>query len=789
MITEAPTIEIARSYRDAGLSIIPIKTDGSKAPALNRWEPYQRELVSDVNLKTWFGNGTPRGIAIVYGKVSGNAECIDFDEVELFEPFVAEVNRLAPGLIERLTKVSTPRPGCHLVYRCEVVEGNLKLAKGIRDGKLKTIIETKGTGGYALAPGCPAECHETGRTYQHAGGPPLTQLPTITPEERAILLTVARSLNEIVEEEPTPSQRNESSGLSPGDDYNRRATWAEILEPHGWVATHTSGKLTYWRRPGKQVGWSATSGNVTKNGNEVFCCFSDNAHPFQGQNGIKACSSYTKFSAFTHLHHGGDYSAAAKDLAGKGYGEKREPRQKKKKRANLPDGSEFYPCTDLGNAERLRDGYGHVIKYVGTWQKFLAWDGTRWKLDSVKQVERWAKKTVRKIRHEAAKAAQENLPDVDAEELWGWAKASEGRQKILNMIALLASETGIAIDHTALDSDPWKLNCSNGTVNLKTGELVPHNPDDLITKSTGVEYPTEAGDDPLLWLETLHTIFEGNAELLAFVHKLFGLSLIGEVYEHILPIFWGVGANGKSVVIETIMAAMGDYAMKAPSGMLLAKRNESHPTEIADLHGRRLVAVVESGEGRRLDEALVKELTGGDTLRARRMREDFWEFPPSHLPIMVTNHKPIVRGVDHGIWRRLRLVPFTVTIPEEKQDKKLKEKLREELPQILRWAVSGCLLWQREGLTPPASVLAATDEYRSDNDTIGLWLEERCECDPSYETKASDLWRSFKNWLEDNDERKVGSKTFYQRMGERFAVRRSNGMRYEGVQLRPLGTA
>ena len=444
----------------------------------------------------------------------------------------------------------------------------------------------------------------------------------------------------------------------------------------------------------------------------------------------------------------------------------------------------YYPCSDMGNAERLRDKYGHVIKYVGTWDKNLAWDGTRWKLDHVKQIERWAKLTVRKIRDEAARAGKENPPDVDPDELWDWSKASESRPKLASMIALLASETGIAIDHSVLDSDGWLLNCENGTVCLKTGELRPHDPEDLITKTTGIQYPTEAGDDAVLWLETLDTILGGDAELIRFVQKLLGLALIGHVYENILPILWGCGANGKSVFIETAMAAMGEYAMKAPRGMLLAKKNESHPTEIADLHGRRLVAIVETGDGQRFDEALVKEITGGDTLRARRMREDFWQFQPTHTPIMVSNYKPTVRGNDHGIWRRLRLIPFTVTIPAEEQDKQLTEKLRAELPQILRWMVEGCLAYQREGLTAPPIVMAATDEYRADNDTLGQWLEERCEQSPEYATKASELWTSYKYWLEDNKERGLGSKTFYQRLGDKFEVHHSNGKRYKGVRVR-----
>lgn len=331
-------LTMARSYRAGGLSVVPILADGTKVAAVE-WKPYQERLPSEQELQRWFGNGSPRGVAIVYGPVSGNAECIDFDDAELYEPFAVELNNLAPGLLDRLTMIRTPRPGCHLVYRCEAVEGNQQLAMGIRGDKQKAIIETRGTGGYALAPGCPLECNADGKkngtTYQHASGPPLSKLPTIATEERAILFRVARSLNEIVDEEPTPrASDGNTSGVTPGDDFNKRATWEGILQPQGWAINHARGNVTYWRRPGKEVGWSATSGNVSKAGNEVFCCFSDNAHPFQGANGVKPCSTYTKFAAYATLHHNGDYAAAAKELARKGYGEKRERQSKHQSEQN-----------------------------------------------------------------------------------------------------------------------------------------------------------------------------------------------------------------------------------------------------------------------------------------------------------------------------------------------------------------------------------------------------------------------------------------------------------------------
>jgi putative DNA primase/helicase len=229
---------------------------------------------------------------------------------------------------------------------------------------------------------------------------------------------------------------------------------------------------------------------------------------------------------------------------------------------------------------------------------------------------------------------------------------------------------------------------------------------------------------------------------------------------------------------------MGDYAMKAPAGLLMRSHGERHPTELADLHGRRLVAVSETEEGRRLDERLVKEVTGGDTIRARRMREDFWEFEPSHQVVLVTNHKPVVRGTDNGIWRRIRLIPFTVTIPTEKEDKQLKEKLKRELPLILKWIAEGCIEWQRSGLRDPSQVMAATSSYKTESDTFALWFDGHMKVEPRGTIKASMAWECYQKWCETYEEKAMTARRFGERMAEKIVGKRSsNGTWYDGVTM------
>ena len=440
------------------------------------------------------------------------------------------------------------------------------------------------------------------------------------------------------------------------------------------------------------------------------------------------------------------------------------------------DEKPWFHETDLGNARRMVHHYRDKLRYVGTWRKWLAWDGTRWKLDDTGAVDRYAQESVRRIFDEA----REERDDARRNSLAKHALSSQSRFKLEAMVSIAASQPELAISHEQLNRQPYLLNCSNGTVDLRTGHLLPHDPMHLITQSTGVDYPTEAVS-PELWCQTLHTIFAGDIAMVEFVQRLSGLGILGEVVEHLLPICHGDGANGKSVFVESLMGAMGDYAMKAPRDFCIATKHEGHPTEIADLYGKRLVVITETGDGQRLDEALVKELTGGDTLRARRMREDFWEFAPSHLAVMVTNHQPAVKGTDNGIWRRLKLVPFNVVIPTDQQDPELGRKLQAERPLILRWMVQGYLDYRRGGLRPPEAVQVATDGYRSEMDSFGQFLEECCTIGRGLLVKG--LFKHYSNWCEQAGEKPISGNKFAKRMGQLAGVSsyRSNGTIYEGV--------
>src|SRR5215208_985754 len=446
----------------------------------------------------------------------------------------------------------------------------------------------------------------------------------------------------------------------------------------------------------------------------------------------------------------------------------------------LREGRGDYLCTDTGNAERLADRHGTNLRYCHPWGKWLVYDGTRWHVDDRGSVVRLAKDAARSIFEEAKEAPS----DMKANQLGKWASSSLSESKLRAMISLTQSEPGIPVLPEEMDASPDLLNVLNGTIDLRAGKLREHRREDLITKLAPVEYDPN-GAAPL-WAQTLERVLP-DPEVRAFFKKLCGYALTGDVSEQMLPVLYGTGANGKSTVLNTLLAVLGDYGMQAAPDLLVAKKG-SHPTELADLFGMRLVASIEVEDGSRLAESLVKQLTGGDRVKARRMRQDFWEFEPTHKVLMACNHKPQVRGTDNAIWRRIRLVPFTETIPPAEQDRQLPDKLRAEASGILAWAVEGCLEWRREGLQAPEEVRKATAGYRSEMDVLGTFLRECCELGHEHNVAAKDLYGAYKMWCEEGGERPESKRKFGSRLTDRGGFERyrggaDGGHRWRGVDL------
>lgn len=432
--------------------------------------------------------------------------------------------------------------------------------------------------------------------------------------------------------------------------------------------------------------------------------------------------------------------------------------------------------TDLGNARRLVRLYGHDLRYCYDWGKWLFWDGKRWKDDSTEEIARRAKRTVATIYAEAADATDEKLRDAIAIH----AKRSESQRSISAMISLAQSEPTIPVLAHQLDKDPFLINLENGVLNLSNGNLRLSKRDDLLTKLAAAECLAKA--ECPQWLTFLNRIMSNNQNLISFLQRAVGYSLSGDTSERVLFLLHGIGANGKTTFLETIAGLLGDYGMRTPTETLLIKRTGAIPNDVARLRGARFVYASETEEGKRLAEALVKDMTGGDKISARFLRAEWFEFLPEFKLWLGTNHKPNIRGTDNAIWDRIRLIPFTVIIPPEERipRRELLARFRQEFPGILRWAVEGCLEWQRKGLGTPEEVQTATASYRAEMDLVGHFLADCCIEKSSAQVKVQDLHKAYKSWCDANGEIPLGKLAFGTRLTERGFVQRKQtaGVRY-----------
>jgi len=401
--------------------------------------------------------------------------------------------------------------------------------------------------------------------------------------------------------------------------------------------------------------------------------------------------------------------------------------------------SASFRCTDAGNAKRFasqHQGAAIFVPAVG-WR---VWDGTRYALDDMGAAERLAKQTAAAIFTEAAASGN----DDERRAVARWALASERGSALREMIRLAESEPDMAAAPDSFDTDPWLFNCRNGTLDLRTGALRPHRKEDRLTRVAPVEYNPDATSP--VWDAFLERV-QPDPQTRAFLRRAAGYTLTGTTREEVLFFVHGDGANGKTRFLEALANAIGpDYARTADFSLFTAGKNEGPRNDIARLAGVRYVKSSEVDDGRRLAEALIKTLTGGDRVSARFLFREAFEFEPAFKPWLAANYRPEIRGADHGIWRRILLIPFSVRIPEAERDKELAAKLRDAAPAVLRWAVAGCLEWGSDGLRPPNAVVAATEAYREESDTVGRFLAECCKLEPTAVTSAGSLYNAYRTY-------------------------------------------
>lgn len=714
--TRPAIIDAAREYATSGLSIVPCVLPGKYPPL--PWLTYQAERADQEQIRRWYTRDPQWGLGIVCGEISGGLEVIDLDGGAFAEQFEAAIKVNANGLFSKLVIEQSPSGGRHYAYRCDEVDGNTVIAKttaqlnghkNSQDG-LTTLIETRGQGGYIVTYPTRGYCLIQG-TW--------TALPTITREERNLLWGCAALFDESDKALPVSEPAQRKNGYSKTRNTTIGDEVSDILIRHGWTLERTARDRQEWRRPGKESGVSATWNYL----DDSFYVFSSNADPF------KSNHRYTLLQIKALL----------------------EPDSLPIEERPL---TEAYSLTDTGNGERFTARYHTQFKHSRAWG-WLHWNGFKWERNADVLVMDAARNTARKIVAEASEAGSEDFKRITK-----WSLASLQRSKLDSMLYLASSEAGIRATPNDFDADPFLLNCQNGFIDLRSGEFMASDPQRMLSKATNSVY------DPFAtcprWLSFLDRIMNGNENLITFLRRAIGYSLTGSTVEQCFFLNYGTGANGKSVFLETMRGLLNDYAAAAEFSAFLATQSENVRNDIAALAGARFVSANESGADKRLSEPIIKALTGGDTISARFLFHEYFEFKPQFKVWMATNHKPIIRDTDHAIWRRVKLIPFDVTIPEEERDPNLAATLRGEFSGILNWAIQGCMEWQRDGLGTPAEVTEATNNYRHEQDQISAFIEACCIVKPEACYSATKLHKLYC----ENTGEKISAREFYRLMSE-----------------------
>ncbi len=769
-------LESTLKYSSWGWSVIPLHSvkdgkctckDGAKCgkpgkhPILS-WIEFQKRRATPEEIRAWWTKWPWANVAIITGLVSGII-VLDVDGEQGVETL--RKNRYAVPITAR---TGTGGGGWHHIFNHPGFE--CRNFAGKTGKTILSKVDFRADGGLIVAP---PSIHLSGKPYEWIA----------TPEEENIKDAPSWLLDLIRDQEKDSTKKTWKGHTSPiaaSEDPTKAARY--FLEKFVSEASNGNRNDT-----GMKLAAQLRDLKLPKETAKEFMLEYVSRVP-QGSG-----DPYTEREAMASLDQA--YNRPPRDPAIPGNGQGREKPL----------------CTDLGNAIRFCMQYTGMVRYCPTLGWFID-DGKRLKSDETGQIVTYAKKTVKTIFSEAnqieqliesineeveqadgdeakIKAIKERKKDIrsQADNLIKWAVKSQARSKIDAIIALAQSEPGIATAANDFDADPWLLNCQNGTYDLRTQMLLPHDPNRLITKISGVDHDPSATCPT--WLTFLNQIFEGDQKLIEFIRRAVGYSLTGDTSEQVLFFLYGTGRNGKSTFTGILQELLKEYATKTPADTLLSRYDGQIRNDLARLKGARMVIAQELPEGRRLDENTVKDLTGQDIITARFLHREYFEFLPQFKLWIYGNHKPVIRGTDEGIWRRILLIPFAVTIEKDKIDRKLPEKLKKELPGVLNWALSGCFEWKLTGLRPCKRVQIATKEYRNEEDILSIFLNEYCTLREDMKIRAQDLFDEYLHFCEKNNEQKPSRRRFSQEMKRRgfSADEREGGTGkyvYKGIGLR-----
>jgi putative DNA primase/helicase len=801
-------LETALTALSAGISVLPIRADGSKAPAVGSWQRYNTERADEDQVRKWF-ESPGKGVAFICGEVSGNLQMFEFEEYGTYYEFrqVAEssghgdlVKKLDSGYCER-----APRGGIHWLYRVSTQPVTKRLAQRpplpneIALGQVgpKVLIETKGNGGYVIVAPSSGSVHPTGKPYEMLGGA-IDTIPGLTVGEQAHLFGLAQTFDQMpLRHEPAPTPRagpDPRAGSRPGDEWAKQTSWADILVPHGWKPAGSSRGTDHWCRPGKEKGVSASTGFSD----------ADTLKVFSTSTIFSTETTYSRFGAWALLNHDGDFEAATKALIEQGFGSQRIEVGGSEIVIGPPPGDNgsppaatapapprdpnAYPFTDLGNAELFKDVFGYHWCFDHRRGKWMRWHEHWWQVDESIEVWEHAFATARLRQKAAAECADEERREA-AEK---FARQCENRKRIENQLKLATALPGMKVAGTKWDANPMLLGVKNGVIDLATGELRAGQRADYVTQHVPITY------DPAAlcprFEQFLHEIMGGDAEKVGFLRRMIGYSMTGSVREQVLLMCHGRGSNGKTTLLNLLQWLMGDdpqtgYARVLSSRALQPSQGYSSQSDtLSVILGKRLVTASELSV-RRFDEERLKAIAGGDIINTRFLRAEPFDFRPVAKLWLSFNLRPSVQDDSFGFWRKVFFLGFPVAF-DRAAEPDLEDKLRAELPGILAFAVRAAQEWHHGGLKAPLSVHAATEQYREESDHLRQFLCDTVIRADGVKTSCKIVHNAYTMWCNDqgiSDRERLSSNAFGRRMSELYERNRSSTTRYyAGLEIRSL---
>ena len=774
-----PTVhEAVRLWQLNGFSLIPIRVDGTKRPA-TRWRDYIATAPTLDQVDDWWGNAHTFGIAVICGGVSGNLEMTEIEGRAFTFDNITEIRNLLDeaghrelwdylnsdsGYVEQ-----SPSGGIHFLYRIgdHDIPGNTKIAN---NADQECLAETRGEGGYVIVAPTSGSCHSTGLPWRLVSGE-IGVVPVISWEQRNALHEAIRGalspagpanlpavidypeLGPVSIPDP-PVGLSDTGSLTPGDDFANQVDWEDkdLLGGLGWVVTKQSGMYREWCRSGKSPrdGMSATTGR--ENVDRLFVFSTSTQFPNQ--------VPISKFHAFALIHYGGDHSAAAGELRRRGYGDSRHIEELDEFRPKV-EGGVARPFNDDGNAMRLWDRVATRYRYVAEADEWYVFNGRTWGSD-----------TTNSLVYECRLMSREMAESTDpAEAKLGRAFGNVG--KVNAAVSMLKSTPGATVSLAEFDRYRGLLNVHNGVLNLRTGELRPHDSKLLLTQQFEATY------DPRATCPNFEAFMEQvlpDEGLRAYVQRALGYTLLGDSDQRAMFLLHGPSGTGKSTLMEAIRNVFGSYGQTAPGGTFKARSTSDHgPTD--DLHtlrGKRFVSTSETAESTAFDEDLLKRLTGRDPVMSRGLYQKNVEWQPQLVLWLATNNPPKLSSDDDAIWRRLKMIPFhTQFLGSGEIHDMARKRLMPERNGILNWLLAGLRDYLEHGLDEPISVGEAASEQRTATDSVARFLDDKLQegslvQQVGGEVRSSDLFTLYQDWARGMREFPVGSRRFTNRLLSNF---------------------